>query len=416
MRVGGRGRRARRMRAAAALNGAAMVCALLVQSPAHAATGAITEVSADSCTGSSNPTFYSANHRIVQTAGGRLLTVFDAHHSGQQLAWRDPATDWETATRGDVANGFFPGTDVNTDRPASIALSYDSQGQQHAWVVWASYNFRHTSAVKMRRLSDLDSPLGPAVGPEVTVEPVGLGNTDADIGFEQPATGTARGFVAWLEKTGSGYNLVTTWFTDLDTDSPAFTARHVLFSTSSRHVDPTVVGGASARVVARSTKLKVFSHAPGAPLDQWSTSGAGFGAKSVISPSATELPSGELLVAMESDKKTHVVKVARFSASGDSVSTSLTTAPGYAQPTITVNGSAALVVMVRKSDTTIVSRQLVGSSWGSDRVEIGAEGGGDYAWPNALRTSNGTLNLVVDGQRCPTNNAANDVIAYQRPL
>ena len=79
--------------------------------PAHAADDGVTQVAPDPCnSGSSNPTFYSNNHRMVVTAGHRQLALFDPHGAGVTLRWRDPGSTWKGSTTGAVNNGHFPAT------------------------------------------------------------------------------------------------------------------------------------------------------------------------------------------------------------------------------------------------------------------------------------------------------------------
>jgi hypothetical protein len=45
---------------------------------------------------------------------------------------------------------------------------------------------------------------------------------------------------------------------------------------------------------------------------------------------------------------------------------------------------------------------------------MGSESGSDFAWPNALRSTDGRLRFVIEG---PVGGPAqNAVLAYQRPL
>jgi hypothetical protein len=124
------------------------------------------------------------------------------------------------------------------------------------------------------------------------------------------------------------------------------------------------------------------------------------------------LDSGEVLAVVESDTVNHVVTVERFSPDGDAASVDLRLA-GYKQPSIATGPTGAWLLMVRSSDGYVVSRELSDSGWTEvDRVELGAAGGGNYSWPNALRRVDGRLRFVVRGPA--GGSAQNSVLAFQR--
>lgn len=395
--------------------GIAVALVAALASPTHGAQGDGLSVVSDECetqrAGSSNPTFYPSNNRMVVTQDGRQIVVYDAHGSAQQIAWRDPGSAWQTRTTGAVADGYLP-EPVANDRPATLALARDPAGREHAWIAWGGYEDAYVSAVEMRRLSDLDSSSGPRVGPEVEVESAGLGNVRVDLAFEGE-----RGVLVWLQRTGSGYDLVTKWFTDLDTDTPSFGDRRVLFSSGSAAPTATLVPTpAGMRVVARTDRLEVFGHDEGAPLSSWWRGSAGVPVSADARPSAIPLDGGGLLAAVESDTARHAVKVVRFSSNGAAADVDLGPVSGYEQPALAGDGDRAWLVMVRRSDGAVVSRTRAGSGWGPDRVEVGSAGGGDLAWPSPLRAADGRLRLLVDGPRCASHRFRNHVLAYQRAL
>ena len=191
------------------LTGVVSLAALLMAVPAGAShEQAVVEVADDCDGGSSNATGYASNKRLAVTKSGRQLAIYDPHGSGMHLRWRDPGEGWKSTSRGAVLNGNIVMSDGPNDRPASIALTTAS-GVQRAWIVWTGYEFARPSAVMMRRLTGLSDPRGPHIGPEVILEPQGLGNVRADIAFERRASGP-RGVVSWLRKTGEdSYEVVT---------------------------------------------------------------------------------------------------------------------------------------------------------------------------------------------------------------
>jgi hypothetical protein len=127
------------------------------------------------------------------------------------------------------------------------------------------------------------------------------------------------------------------------------------------------------------------------------------------------LGSGEVLAATETDDTNHVLTVQRFSTAGVPAPPELQLT-GYTQPTLTTDGTSAWLVMIRKSDGYVVSRRLTaGTLWTpSDRVEIGAEGGGNYEFPNAVRRVSARLRFIVRGPAGSASRSA--VLAWQRPL
>jgi hypothetical protein len=413
-----RRRRARLGLIVTALMGATVVTG----SPAAIAADPDLSQVTTTCGGSSNPTFYAGNRRTAVTAGGRVLVVYDPHGSGQQLKWRDAGSStWNTNTRGSVTNGqLLAAGDILNDRTASIVVGRDGSGTERAWVVYAGYAFDKISAVKMRRLSDLDNPLGPSVGPEVNLEPANRGNVRVDMAFESTSNGP-RAVVLWTRRTGdSQYQLVVAGLSSLGTDTPSLVSTTALYTGSSANANGSLVPSAQGmRVIARTTKLKLFTHSSTAALTSWSSGSASASLSRKAKPTGVALDSGNILAVAESDTSAHVVKAFRFSSSGSSVSTELTTSSGYAQPGVAhTSGDAALLVMVNRNTNSVVSRaRSTAGSWGGDVTEIGSSGGGDYAWPNVMREPvGGFLRVLVDGAKCPSTSQSNQVLAYSRRL
>jgi hypothetical protein len=137
-------------------------------------------------------------------------------------------------------------------------------------------------------------------------------------------------------------------------------------------------------------------------------------------PSAVALGDAILATFQSAPFNDNIVKVVRFSNTGGSVATSLTTSTGYMHPAIAADGTSAWVVMVKRGTTerSVVSRQLTGATWGTDITELSssATDGGDYAWPNTVREVDGRLRFMVDGKRCPSSTKRNAVLAYQRTV
>lgn len=360
--------------------------------------------------GSSDPTFYGNNHRVVATSGGRMVAVYDAHGSAQQLVWRNASGGaWQTQTTGSVPDGYLPENAPN-DRPASLALVRDEGGAEHAWLVWAGYeasseNTKLTDlAVRIRRLTNLDASSGPSVGEPVEVAPAGMGNLRPDIAFQD-----GRVHIAWVRHTSSGYDLMTTSSSTLDVAEPVFAAPSVLASGADPSTTATFVTTADGlRLVARGSRLELFRYGSSG----WSPGDAAFGASRAAMPSAVALDSGDILAAVHDGDG---VEVIRFGNDGDSGTVEKTFA-GYRQPSIASDGRGAVLVMIRAQDGYLVSRERdPGSGWSTqDRKEIGSEGG-RLGWPNLVRDIDDRIRLIVAGGDCKNTNR-NWVLAYQRSL
>lgn len=391
-----------------------------VDDPPSAIVDGLSQVAAINA-GSSEPTYFAANHRLAVTAGGRLLAVHGRHASGVQLAWRDPAGSWQTRSTGASPNGSVLSGTGTGDWPASIAVARDATGRQHAWVVWSGTNVGGLRPVQMRRITNLDSADGPQLGPLVSVDPAPRGAYKSDIGFERAPDGKMRGCILYSRRVGdSAYELTAVWFTDLTSETPALADRATLeTSASSAHYGSLVQSAAGLRAVTRAGgtggSLRLYGHNTSSPLASWFTGATGPAIPSGSSPTGVALANGEILAVVEDDLTNHASTAYRFSASGSTGATDLRLA-GLAQPTLASDGTRAWLVGVRQSDGLIVSRSYAPSAgWStSDRVEVGPEAGGQLAWPNALRDADGRLRLVAEGPGASSTTSS--VWAFQRPL
>lgn len=370
--------------------------------------------------GSSEPTYYSGQHRLAVTRGGRTLAVYGRHSNGVQLTWRDPGGVWQTTTRGDSTTGALLAGTGTGDWPASIAVATDPGGAEHAWVVWSGPNVGALRPVQMRRLTGLDATEGPSVGPVVTLDAAPRGAYKADIAFERGADGLVRGCVLYSRRVGdTSYELTGVWFTDLTTDAPVLDSRVVLETgTSSSHYGSLVAAPGGLRAVTRAGSgggsLRVFAHDAGAPLDSWRTGATGPAIVSGGSPSGAALASGGVITSVEHDVSTHAVTVFLVSPDGATGSVLLSES-GLAQPTVTTDGVRAWLIAVRLSDGALVSREWsAAGGWGSDQVEVTAGSGGPLAWPNALRQADGRLRVLVEGGGSSSTRSA--VLSWDRSL
>ncbi len=368
--------------------------------------------------GSYNPTYYAGNRRLARTAGGRLLALHGRVDTGVQLAWRDAGGGWQTQTTGATDEGLILSGAGNGDWPASIATAKDAAGVEHAWVVWSGPSTGAAAAVKMVRLDDLDAVTGPKVGATSTVDAPALGAYRADVAFERASDGTMKGALVWTRRTGdASWAIVAGWFTDLASSTPAIEGVTTLYTTtsSSDRFATLVPAPSGMRVLTRSTSssLRVWSHGQSAPLTTWTSGGSGMPTSGGASLTGVALDNGEMVAAADVEPS-GTVQVQRFSAAGAPGSVELTLT-GYEHPTLATNGTDVWLVAVRRSDGLIISRTLTSAGWStSDRVEVGAAGGGNHAWPNALRTTDGRLRFIVRGPAGTTSRSG--VLAFQRPL
>jgi len=296
------------------------------------------------------------------------------------------------------------------DWPASIAVAPDPDGVEHAWVVWGRATMGTARPVQLVRLSGLDSPDGPVVGTPVTVDPGDQGGAvRPDLGFETGPDGRPRGVLTWVRRVASNSSeLVAAWFTNLDTDTPAITGPAVLDQGTGRKGGTIVEAPDGVRIVAfaGTDRLSLIAHDPAMT---WQPAQEGAAVQAY--PTATVLDDGQILAAAESAAG---VIVQQFSASGAPGPVELTLT-GCTTPTIATDGERAWLVVV--CDGRVVSRERAPDfSWSvSDRLEIGPEGGGGYAFPNALRRVEDRLRLVVRGPDGAPNGGRAAVLAYERP-
>lgn len=375
-------------------------------------------VAASAAEGSSDPTYFGTNRRLAETAGGRTLAVHGRHSSGVQLRWRDPAGGWQTRSTGAVADGgLLTGTRTG-DWPASIAVARDASGAEHAWVVWSRPKANSLRPVQMRRLTGLDDPAGPHVGPVVTVDAPPLGAYRADVAFERRPDGTVRGALLWSRRAAeTTYEVVTAWF-DPFADSPAVEDPHVLYASTSSDRFGTLVAsprGTGAVLRGGSGRLTLHGHAAGNPPTSWSTGTRGPTIGPSSAPSAVALANGDVLVAVEHDTVAHNASVYRFPILGTGVVKEIELT-GHKQPTIASDGTRAVVVAVRETTGHLVSRTRSSArAWSTeDRLEIGAEARAALKYPNALRDARGRLRVLVEG--LDGSEPTSTVLGYQRPF
>ncbi|MDQ3661461.1 MAG: hypothetical protein M3454_10455 [Actinomycetota bacterium] len=377
------------------------------------------------CQGSSDPTLFSNNRRVVSSARGRLLALYDPHGAGQQLVWRDRGGSWQTKTRGRVTDGFLPGTGRKdlADRPSSIAVARYGRRRQAAWLVTSGSGFGEANGagVRLRRLSELNHPGGPKVGPAVRVQR-GEG-ARADLAFERGPKGRYRGVISWLRRTPRGtHRLRTAWFTDLSSNKPRIRARSTIFRSIRGSPTGTLVPTERGmRIIAAtgSGRLRMFKHRAGTGLRRWRRGRADVRVRRRSRPSAVALESGRVLAAAETRvRRRRVVGVMRFSASGSRVAR-IMNRRGWSRPAVSSarRSNRAWLVAVRKRDKRIVSRRFrPGSGWGRVRVETRVQGGLGPAAPSVPRYTGRRLRVLLAGEACPGPRESNGVIAYERRL
>lgn len=343
--------------------------------------------------GSSNPTFYSNNHRMVVTDDGRVIAVYDGHGSGQQIRWRNRGGSWQ----GNNLNGYIPG-DFPNDRTASLAI-FGSGAEEQALLVWSGYALadsdgeEFSSTIQMVRLTDLDATGGPTIGPVRTLQPPGA-NMRVDVAVQG-----GTGVLAWTRRNGTSFEVVAATL-DANAAAPALSNVAVLYSNADEEATATLVpasGGVRA-VVANGGDLEMWTHGGGA---SWTKASASASVSSSARPSAAVV-GGDVLVAADSSGG---ARVHNLTGSGNEGSLS------GDQPTIATNGTKAWVFSIDSGD--LVSHELSSGDWSGPSVEIAGQG---HAWPNALRdVDDGKLRVLLDGTDCPDVRNQNPVLYYERP-
>ena len=369
--------------------------------------------------GSSDPTFYGNSHRLAETSGGRLLTVYGRDKTGVQLGWKDPGGKWSTATTGAVTNGTLLSGTGTGDWPASITVATDpGTGQQNALVVWGGKNFGIVRPLQLRVLTNLDQPGGPDVGSTVTLAAPSLGAARPDIGLEVGPDGLVKALVTWTERTAAtSYALKAAWLDDYLAAEPQLvstTALRVAATSTMSGTVATTPQGIRVAARAESGRMRVYGHDVSAGPADWWSSGNGPTLPSGAYPRAVGMDSGDVLVAASRDLAQGIVTVQRFTGPAQ-VPTLEVEMTGYAEPSIAVDGSGVRIVAVQTSDGSVVSRygEVEGSWQPSDRVEIGAAAGGHHSWPSALDTTAGGVRFVVSGPG--TTSKYSSVLAYSHP-
>ena len=370
--------------------------------------------------GSSDPTYHSGNHRLALSEAGRLLAVHGRHSQGVQMAWRDSGGGWQTATTGIVSDGLLLRGTKSGDWPASIVTGRDSNGVEHAWVVWSRASFSRIEPVRIARVADLDASSGPSAGATAILDAPARGSARPDIAIERRADGVDRAAVSWIRRTeDTSYEVVVGWLSGLDTDSPVLTDEKVLLSTTSSTRTATLEPAPDGLrlTVKNSGRLVVYRHLASDPPTTWTAGTSGITVGTASHPAAVVLPSGETVVAVENDTTNHIVSIQRFSRTGAPASVELRLT-GYQQPTVATDGARMWLIAVRSSDGRVVSREWASGAWTSeDRVELGPEVGSNYAYPNALRHDS-RLRLIVRGPHGAGSGSTsqNAVLAYQRTV
>jgi hypothetical protein len=379
-----------------------------------------TSVVAAASEGSSDPTYYPTNHRLVRTAAGRTIAIHGRHLEGVQLAWSD-GTGWRRSTRGAAARGILLGGTWTGDWPASIAIIDAADGSQHAWVAWSGTLFagEQPRPVEVVHLTGLDAWSGPRASRAFTVAEPGLGNGRADIGFERLPDGSVRGHLAWVQRTGDGTEqVVTSSFDDVTSDAPTFSPPVALGPPTTERSWTTVVespAGVRIATGAAASGLTIWRRDGDGGATSWSPHATGVATAPKARPSIAALDDGSLLIAADTDVAQQVSSVWHVSANGD-VDPRRFDAAGYREPAVTTDGTRAWVVMVRASDGFVISRELDGGIWSDDVVEIGPEGGGNHRWPNVPRRVDDALTFLVRGPQGDPESSPTAVLARHRPL
>jgi hypothetical protein len=357
-------------------------------------------------TGSSNPTFWAAQKRMALTAGKRRLFVHGKHNDGVQLAWRDDDGSWQTVSRGDVTDGRILSRQGTGDILAAIAIAKDGDGNEVAVVVCASDRGSRTRALELRRITDLDNPLGPSIGPLVTLDPggAGAGNSMPDIAMERTSDGVERLAVVWLKQiaaTPSRWDLRYGWITDLTTDALAFSTTGNLIGGSTTRfrqgnlIEKPAEGYSGLGFVSRNgtdsaVTSRLFQRSSSDSLTTWLESAPGSTTDLASHPSGVRL-GNEWITAQMADATNGVVIVERWADDGSSRAVDLTTPAGYFDPLVLTDGVHAYVLMRKgpgdATDSLVSRKYTPGTGWTTeDQLQLSGQGG-FHLQPNGLRDS-----------------------------
>jgi hypothetical protein len=371
-------------------------------------------VIAGSLEGSSAPSAYANNHHVAVTSLGRELVVYGRHQLGVQLAWRDASAAWSNVTRGAALDGMLLTGTGTGDWPASVVVGTDSAGVEHAWVAFGGDAATSSKPVLLRRISGLNDPAGPVIGPLVTVAPAGDGAGLVDLALVPGADG---GAITWSARAGSAYEQRVAFFDDLDVDEPAIGAPSTRSTGSSGYLSGTLIPTSTGIALAYrngANRLQVDQYQVIDGVGTWTAGAAGVTVPSKSHVGAVALDSGEVLATTITDRTNGIITVQRFSATGQPVGIEAIFS-GYREPSLASDGADAWLVAIRIADGYVISRHRATGAWSSaDVLEVGAEGGGGYAWPNLMRRPDGRLRFIVQGPAGSDRQRA--VLGFQRPL
>jgi hypothetical protein len=244
-----------------------------------------------------------------------------------------------------------------------------------------------------------------------------LGAARADVTFEQKPNGGRRGIVTWLAKVAQGENaLMTARLSSLDTNRPTLRNETPLFVSSASRGASLESDSRGTRLIVKDPdgELQMFFHDASKWRMIWQEATPGIALSSTSGfPTATVLPWGTTIVAVESDTDEHIVTVQRWKSPAHDAALQQTL-EGYSEPTITTDGKNVWVIAVRVSDGDVISRQVFGRGWksASDLTEVDASQADSASHPNAMRRHRYRLRFIVRGHAFGTSRSG--VLALQR--
>lgn len=388
--------------------------------PPPADDAAADGVTTSPATGSSDPTLFATNSRLAVTGGGRLLGLHGKHRDGVQLVWRDRGKPtWVTSTRGSVSDGRLLSSTGTGDWTASIVVARVGD-VEHAWVVMAHDGYRTAPApVWFRRLSALDAPEGPTVGPAVALTDPDVYTKRADLRAGQGADGALRLSVVWTERAGRINRVRAAWL-DTGIDEPSLAGITDLTMASSREVHGSFVEtDAPAPLVlvvkGASGKIRLHRHASLQPGTPWSAGAATADAGTAKNaPHGVVTADGTILVVVQPDPTIPSTTAFRFSPDGATVATAAPRLENLGAPALSIVGSQTWIVTLRGSDRAVVASRLAATGWSDERVLLpGSSSAGLADAPNVeKRSRDGRLRVIVRGGS--PGSSKHDVLFVQR--
>jgi glucose/arabinose dehydrogenase len=342
--------------------------------------------------GGATPTGFGSQDGIVRTTGGRLLSVHARSAGGLQLTSGDGGCGQSTQTRGATATGV-----IGSGNPTGSLLLVPAAGSvpQHAWLAYsAEPGSTSGTSLRIRRLDDLDNPLGPVVGPERVLDSLRYGTLRPDLALAGSGS-TARVVVVWTRRTTArSWSIATAELSNTTAAGAAVGPLTVIRSGTGRPRAASVVGlpDGGVRILAPASDGSIHAYRSGATETAWTKGPFVSSSAADAAPAAVRLPDGSVLAAV--DGATGSVRVVQVTPAGTSATRELDVS-GLVQPTLVLTDAGPLLLAVRVRDGAVVSRLRSAGVWAAgDRVELDGVTATPHARPTAVAGGGRVVVLV----------------------